>query len=783
MKTNNAIYNINRTKIKKTFKNKVKEYYCIFHCPININDCINSIDINNDKVVFGTLMGDVFLCRVDSKKLNRKNYENQKHTTNNENSKSSGSSLNKTENIENDESNMKLNHNANNIKSNCIKLSVDNNNHNFNENKDNNDLDDENDNVKIFNKKKKNINIPNIHLRINMNNNENNINRKKNDNENKNFTYEDNLDDEDENSNKYEKKLINKNMGKVQSTPNNGNEIKINININKSKMDSKIFNEKQEQSKNGENKTNNKNINFPQITKLIIKSKENIPCLQFENHDIINISIGDLEVIRLENMSTFNINDDTSTYNYSKLRNYKTENEHIEFCESCTCMMSHSFYLIVFTKFGNFNSNIEFKEVKYENKNLKKYEVVQGKINLSNYVVPFDFDGDKFLFLDYISKKERTINVFYTATKKEEYIYIIKDRSYGHISHMKLLTNNKIFLCRNNNECEIHLMNKDFDTIEKYTHFGDEVITSYAFIRNYIDDISNININYNQNGINKFDSDEKFNEENNESEEEKSQENVKMNILKLFENKAQNNTKKRLINIDQTVNVGAFQQKYEKKNNNYIKKNEKNLISSNGNEININVNYTESNHVNYNKKNLFLYNIQSLNPSFDNSSRRDINFTLENKRFTDIRNSKTNSATKYNLLTSDKKKKKKKNSISSIEIYGKKKQNGIKNKINKKILHNGRGTFDDNMDEQTFINNKHNDNIYIVTLDKNGSVNIFNNKKQRTLFNIYKIKNIEDKYKKLEFFSVGFPYYIVINDLYFCITTDHGLFVITKNND
>ena len=87
------------------------------------------------------------------------------------------------------------------------------------------------------------------------------------------------------------------------------------------------------------------------------------------------------------------------------------------------------------------------------------------------------------------------------------------------------------------------------------------------------------------------------------------------------------------------------------------------------------------------------------------------------------------------------------------------------------------------MDEQTFINNKHNDNIYIVTLDKNGSVNIFNNKKQRTLFNIYKIKNIEDKYKKLEFFSVGFPYYIVINDLYFCITTDHGLFVITKNND
>ena len=87
------------------------------------------------------------------------------------------------------------------------------------------------------------------------------------------------------------------------------------------------------------------------------------------------------------------------------------------------------------------------------------------------------------------------------------------------------------------------------------------------------------------------------------------------------------------------------------------------------------------------------------------------------------------------------------------------------------------------MEEPTFINNKDTDNFYIVTLDKDGSVNIFNNKKQKTLFNIYDIKNIEDKFKKLEFFSVGFPYFIVINELYFCITTDHGLFVITKNNN
>ena len=768
MKTNNVIYNIYRTKIKKTFNNKMKEYYCIFHCPINTNDCINSIDINNDKVVFGTLMGDVYLCRVDSKKLNinTENDETPKSTNNNnENSKSSGSLIKKTENIENDESNIKLNNHSNNNKYDCIKLSVNNYNPNFNENIDIDDIDNDKDNVKIFNKKDKSFNRP---IRINLNN-ENKNNRKKIDNhDNKNFTNEENIDDEEENSNKYEKKLINKNMGKVQSTQKNGTEIK----INKSIIDSKLFNEKKEQSKNNEIK--NKNIKFPQITKLIIRSKENIPCLQFENHDIINISIGDLEVIRLENMSTFNINDDTSTYNYSKLRNYKTENEHIEYCESCTCMMSHSSYLIVFTKFGSYNSKIEFKDVKYENKNLKKYEIIQGTIKLSNYVVPFDFNGDQFLFLDYISKKERSINVFFTATKKEEYIYIIKERSYGHISHMKLLPNNKIFLCRNNIQCEIHLMNKKFDIIEKYIHFGEEVITSYAFIKNNEDDLSNIKTKDNKNKINKLNSEQLNDEEIIESEVEKSQADIKMNILKLFENRTQNNTKKRLINIDQTINVGTYHSKTDK---NIQKKNEKKLIKSNGNEYN--VNYTENNHSNSKKKNLCLNDLPSINPSFDNSSRRDINLTLENKRFTSNRNSKTNSAIKYNLITSDKKKKNSKNSVSSIEIYGKKKQNGIKNKASKMGLHIGTN-LGDNMEEKTFINNKDNDNYYIVTLDKGGSVNIFNNKKQKTLFNIYNIKNIEDKYKKLEFFSFGFPYYIIINEQYFCITTDHGLFVMTN---
>ena len=89
----------------------------------------------------------------------------------------------------------------------------------------------------------------------------------------------------------------------------------------------------------------------------------------------------------------------------------------------------------------------------------------------------------------------------------------------------------------------------------------------------------------------------------------------------------------------------------------------------------------------------------------------------------------------------------------------------------------------ENEEAITVINNKDEDKYSIITLDKNGTVNIFKNKKQKTLFNLYNINNIDNKYKTLDFFSVGFPYFIVVNDLYYCITTDHGLFVLSKNND
>ena len=78
---------------------------------------------------------------------------------------------------------------------------------------------------------------------------------------------------------------------------------------------------------------------------------------------------------------------------------------------------------------------------------------------------------------------------------------------------------------------------------------------------------------------------------------------------------------------------------------------------------------------------------------------------------------------------------------------------------------------------------------YIITLDIEGNFNIYyqnnisNEEIKTTLFNLYDIKNIDKKYKSLKFFAFGFPYYILMNDYYYVVTTDNGIFVINSENE
>ncbi len=70
----------------------------------------------------------------------------------------------------------------------------------------------------------------------------------------------------------------------------------------------------------------------------------------------------------------------------------------------------------------------------------------------------------------------------------------------------------------------------------------------------------------------------------------------------------------------------------------------------------------------------------------------------------------------------------------------------------------------------------------IITLDIDGNVNLYQYGEESTLFNLYDLKDISQKFKKNKFFSMGYEYYIKTNLEYFCISTDYGCLVLKKDS-
>lgn len=95
-------------------------------------------------------------------------------------------------------------------------------------------------------------------------------------------------------------------------------------------------------------------------------------------------------------------------------------------------------------------------------------------VKMSNYTVPFDFDGARIAWVEFLSDNERNVCVYYIS-EENKWTFTV-DKSFGHISHMKLLPNKKVFIVRNLNQCEVRQLDNDFKVIHKFSHIGDEVI-------------------------------------------------------------------------------------------------------------------------------------------------------------------------------------------------------------------------------------------------------------------------------------------------------------------
>ena len=547
----------NKIKYNKTAK---YVYKCIFFSPLMKSDCVNSMDIYDDLLIYGTIMGNVVLCHID-----------------------------------------------------------------------------------------KNYLIPNKKLLSKENNDKNDINLKSN---NDHF-------------------VLFRNRNSNDLSNDDSNEMKTDKCSNKLKIKKNKKDEKIEKKIQYIENDDHPSIPYPQITNIIPNSTENIPCAIFDTKDVILISLGDYELMKIKNISTFNAEDPNSNCPYETIKNYDSKTLHFVNCENSLCFLTSTDFLLINMMIGDINSSSIRKDyINYTHKkinNFSKPEIINGSFEANNFSVMFDFDGNKLLFVEYINEDQRRISIFDTLNEKYFFQYEINN-DFGHISFMKFISQNQIFLVRKYIICEIYQINdNDLKIEESWEHIGKEIMAIQIYFdgtkitKEFIED----NLNNNNNNINSIDNEIK-NISFNLNEKEEKNNNIRINNINFYNS-----------------SMREFQQRQKKEtiNDNW-----------NLNDIEINKNY---------QKKIF--------------SDEEININIYNP-----------------------------------------------NKITKNSKKNEKNVFS------------------IATLDINGNFNLYKNKQNIVLFNLYNIEGIEQIYKEQEFFFLRYPYYISMNSKYICISTDHGIFVITK---
>ena len=141
------------------------------------------------------------------------------------------------------------------------------------------------------------------------------------------------------------------------------------------------------------------------------------------------VCIGDNKILSFNSVSE-NLNEIPK---YEEINNYPNENEHFKKCEKCFTMLKNEYLVRTFIEFPTevktpssmFNTEFSIKDIK--NLNLPE---IQGNIEMSNYSVPFDFDGEKYVLVDFLEEKKRNFQIFNIKTQR-------KNRTYKFITIIK----------------------------------------------------------------------------------------------------------------------------------------------------------------------------------------------------------------------------------------------------------------------------------------------------------------------------------------------------------
>ena len=231
------------------------------------------------------------------------------------------------------------------------------------------------------------------------------------------------------------------------------------------------------------------NIKENKIIQLSELNPENISDIYYNQKEkSFYVGIGD-EEIKIFYIDT--LSGDTIPQNQS-INIYETEYDHTKNCENAFIFITEKCFLRVqLPQIEEGNLKIILMEsnyeIKYFNDDDEKFDSNEIKVGLptTNYTVPFDFNGNQFLWVEFLSGTQRNICVSNIPLLKSGRPYKhLLEPNIGHISQAKLISVDKVFIVHSLNKCEIRKLDNDFTLLEKFEHLGEEVLAIDVVIYN-----------------------------------------------------------------------------------------------------------------------------------------------------------------------------------------------------------------------------------------------------------------------------------------------------------
>ena len=221
----------------------------------------------------------------------------------------------------------------------------------------------------------------------------------------------------------------------------------------------------------------------------MIKSKEMKIISEIEDEHIISTEIlkdklsfgvGDQKVIIVEKKNEKSYKD----FTIKEINNYGSEAEHYKKCNNIFSLLKKGYLFSIELNIPNEGEKmIDIRSLPITIKNIFKNKAFNERIKISNFWVPFDFDGQNLVFLDFDKNSKKHLKIYNTKNIKFIMEYNLDDEKneeyFGHISHVKIINQQKLFLVHSYKYCQIR--DFEFKLIHKFEHIGKEIIACDIF--------------------------------------------------------------------------------------------------------------------------------------------------------------------------------------------------------------------------------------------------------------------------------------------------------------